>query len=200
MDGIHQSFQPRESPSSFLTIWWSSGLDLLHTSCSFELLFFLCFRKMNLLMVPQYHLPPLQFEALGVEIPYVNLYLLFCRNWFVTLSVLLQEELLFKERSSWCVSRGGEFRVFLHHHVGLEFLNSIFIYFLLFLKISYLFIDERHRERGRDIGRGRRRLLEGSLMGDSILGPRDHAPSQRHSSTTEPPRWSPQFNFQKVIY
>ena len=36
----------------------------------------------------------------------------------------------------------------------------------------YLFIHERHRERGRDIGRGRSRLPVGSLMQDSIPGPR----------------------------
>ena len=37
----------------------------------------------------------------------------------------------------------------------------------------YLFIYERHRERGRDIGRGRSRLHAGSPMRDSIPGPRD---------------------------
>ena len=43
-----------------------------------------------------------------------------------------------------------------------------------FFKI-YLFIHGRHRERGRDTGRGRSRLLAGSPMWDSIPGPRDHA-------------------------
>ena len=33
-----------------------------------------------------------------------------------------------------------------------------------FSSIFYLFIHERHRERGRDIGRERSRLLAGSLM------------------------------------
>ena len=37
---------------------------------------------------------------------------------------------------------------------------------LIFLKIFYLFIYARHRERGRDLGRGRSRLPAGSLMWD----------------------------------
>ena len=37
----------------------------------------------------------------------------------------------------------------------------------------YLFIHERHRERGRDIGRGIRRLPAESPTQDSIPGPRD---------------------------
>ena len=55
------------------------------------------------------------------------------------------------------------------------YLKIEFIY--LFLKI--LFIHERHRERGRDTGRGRSRLLLGSLMRDSIPGPQNHDLSQR---------------------
>ena len=43
-----------------------------------------------------------------------------------------------------------------------------------FKKIFYLFIHERHRERGRDIGRGRSRLHAGSPMWDLIPGPQDH--------------------------
>ena len=38
-------------------------------------------------------------------------------------------------------------------------------------KRFYLFIHERHGERGRDIGRGRSRLLVGSPMQNSIPGP-----------------------------
>ena len=41
-----------------------------------------------------------------------------------------------------------------------------FIFFLIF----YLFIHGRHRERGRDTGRGRSRLHAGSPTWDSILG------------------------------
>ena len=41
------------------------------------------------------------------------------------------------------------------------------------------FIYERDRERGRDTGRGRSRLPVGSLMWDSILGPRGHDLSGR---------------------
>ena len=51
-----------------------------------------------------------------------------------------------------------------------------------------LFIHERHRERGRDIGRGRSRLPMRSPMQDFIPGPRDHDLSQRQHSTIEPPR------------
>ena len=42
----------------------------------------------------------------------------------------------------------------------------------LFLKRFYLFIHERHRERGRDIGRGRSRLPMGSPVQNSIPGSR----------------------------
>ena len=44
-------------------------------------------------------------------------------------------------------------------------------------KIS--FIHERHKERGRDIGRGRSRFLVRSLMWVSVPGPQDHDLSQR---------------------
>ena len=47
------------------------------------------------------------------------------------------------------------------------------------LFVFNLFIHERHRERGRDIGRGRSRLPEGSLTWDLIPRPRDHALCQR---------------------
>ena len=43
----------------------------------------------------------------------------------------------------------------------------------------YLFIHEKQRERGRDIGRERRRLHAGSPMQDLILGPQDHTLGQR---------------------
>uniref|UniRef100_A0A8C0KR81 ADP ribosylation factor 1 n=1 Tax=Canis lupus dingo TaxID=286419 RepID=A0A8C0KR81_CANLU len=39
----------------------------------------------------------------------------------------------------------------------------------------------KHRERGRDIGRGRSRLPTGSPMWGSIPGPRDHNLSQRQT-------------------
>ena len=45
----------------------------------------------------------------------------------------------------------------------------------------YLFIHERHTERGRDIGSGRSRLPEGSPRWDSIPGPWDHNLSQRQT-------------------
>ena len=46
-------------------------------------------------------------------------------------------------------------------------------------KISFFFIHERHRERGKDTGRERSRLLMGSLMRDLIPGPRGHDLSWR---------------------
>ena len=51
--------------------------------------------------------------------------------------------------------------------------------FFFFKKRFYLFIHERHTERGRDTSRGRNRLLEGSLMWDVIPGFQDHDLSQR---------------------
>ena len=50
-------------------------------------------------------------------------------------------------------------------------------------KIFNLFIPKRHRERGRDIGRGRSRLPVGSPMWDSIsiLGLQDHTLSWRQT-------------------
>ena len=41
-------------------------------------------------------------------------------------------------------------------------------------KRLYLFIHETQKERGRDLGRGRSRLLAGSPMQDCIPGPQDH--------------------------
>ena len=50
---------------------------------------------------------------------------------------------------------------------------------LSFLFKIFFIIHEKHRERGRDTGRGRSRLPVGNLMWDSILGPWDYALSQR---------------------
>ena len=64
-----------------------------------------------------------------------------------------------------------------------DFLTKIF--FLRF----YLFVHERHRERGRNTGRGRSRLPVGSLMWDSIPGLQDHTLSRKQIPlTAEPPR------------
>ena len=52
---------------------------------------------------------------------------------------------------------------------------------LNFIFNDYLFIHERHRERGRHTGRGRGRFPAGSLMQDSIPGSRDHNLSQRQT-------------------
>ena len=52
----------------------------------------------------------------------------------------------------------------------------VFIYLFIYLFISfYLFIQERHTERGRDTGTGRNRLHAGSPTWDSIPGLQDQA-------------------------
>ena len=58
---------------------------------------------------------------------------------------------------------------------------SIFVlqvFFFFFIK-DFIYLLMRDRERGRDIGSGRRRLPTGSLMWDSIPGLWDHDLSQR---------------------
>ena len=45
----------------------------------------------------------------------------------------------------------------------------------------YLFMRDTQRERSRDLGRGRSRVPVGSLMWDSIPGPRDHDLSQKQT-------------------
>ena len=62
-------------------------------------------------------------------------------------------------------------------HYCLFYVTCSILFF--FLKIFNLFIHERHRERGRDTGRGRSRLPAESPMQDSILGPWDHNLSRK---------------------
>ena len=50
-----------------------------------------------------------------------------------------------------------------------------------FFQRFYLFIHERHTERGRDTGRGRSRLPAENLMQGCIPGLRDHSLSQRQT-------------------
>ena len=50
-----------------------------------------------------------------------------------------------------------------------------------FKDFIYLFIHEKHRERGRDIGRGRSRLPTESLIWDWMQGPQVHNLSQRQT-------------------
>ena len=59
--------------------------------------------------------------------------------------------------------------------------TSNILKFLLisFLKKDFIYSWETQRERGRDVGKGRRSLPAGSLMRDSIPGPSDHDLSQR---------------------
>ena len=70
----------------------------------------------------------------------------------------------------------------------LEVLTSMSLYrswqeswFNLFKDFIYLFVYERHRKRGRDIGRGRSRLSARSPMWDLIPGPWDHTLSQKQT-------------------
>ena len=58
---------------------------------------------------------------------------------------------------------------------------------MLYFFLNIVFIHERHRERGRDIGRGRSRLPMGSLIRELIPGPRDHNLSQSRCSTLSHP-------------
>ena len=51
--------------------------------------------------------------------------------------------------------------------------------FFLKMILFYLFIHERHGERGRDNGRGRSKLPAGSQVRDSIPGHQDHDFNQR---------------------
>ena len=59
-----------------------------------------------------------------------------------------------------------------------------------------LFILERHRDRGRDIGKGRSRLPVGNGMRDLIPGPQDHALSQRQTLNY----WVTQVALPDVLY
>ena len=61
------------------------------------------------------------------------------------------------------------------------------MYFLKILCI-YSWETDRERERGRDTGRGRSRLLAGIPMWDSILDPRIMPWAKNIRSTTEPSR------------
>ena len=58
--------------------------------------------------------------------------------------------------------------------------KASFFFFFFFLRL-YLFTHGRHREGGRDTGRGRSRLCVGSPMRVSIPGPRDHALGPRQT-------------------
>ena len=56
--------------------------------------------------------------------------------------------------------------------------GGIFLFYFVF-KVLFIYSWEMHRERGKDTGRGRRRLPARSPMWDSIPGSQDHALSQR---------------------
>ena len=59
---------------------------------------------------------------------------------------------------------------------------------LCFILRIYLFTHERHRERGRDIGRERSRFLSGSPIWNLILDSKTMPWAKGRSSTAEPPR------------
>ena len=79
---------------------------------------------------------------------------------------------------------------------GLNFHEIQFIHFFFycfcflyhFLKDLYLFIRERHTERGRDIGRGGDRLPVGSLCGTWSRDPTITTWAEGRCSITESPR------------
>ena len=68
--------------------------------------------------------------------------------------------------------------------------QSVLIPTHFFLRF-YLFIHERHRDRGR----GRSRLPPGSLIQDLIPGPRDHTMSPRQMLNPELPSHPPTLHF-----
>ena len=55
-------------------------------------------------------------------------------------------------------------------------------------KYIFIYLFLRHTQRGRDIGRGRSRLLEGSPMRDSIPGLGSCSELKADTQPTEPPR------------
>ena len=59
-----------------------------------------------------------------------------------------------------------------------DLLGCVLFYFFYFFK-DFIYLLMRDTERGRDIGRGRSKLLMGNPMWDSIPGPQDHNLSQR---------------------
>ena len=69
---------------------------------------------------------------------------------------------------------------------------------LFFFLRFYLFAHEKHteRERGRDTGRGRSRLHAGSLMWDSIPGPRGHVLGWRQTLNC----WAPQASQHMLLW
>ena len=88
------------------------------------------------------------------------LYLVDCILTFIIKS--LKEDIIM---NGFCLIRGSSRR-------------NIVTIFSPFFKF-YLFIHETHIQRSRDIGRGRSRLLAGSLIQDSIPGPWDQDLSWR---------------------
>ena len=78
----------------------------------------------------------------------------------------------------WC--QGASLKLRIEGSLQVELIFGKVSFSLALLKKD-LFIHERNRETGRDIGRGRSKLSTESPMWDSILGPWDHTLSKRQT-------------------
>ena len=65
----------------------------------------------------------------------------------------------------------------------------VFVVQKLFLKIFYLLIHERHREKGRDMAEGEAGSLRGTGCGTQFQDPGTMTWAKGSHSTTEPPRY-----------
>ena len=75
-------------------------------------------------------------------------------------------------------SRFSQYKAFLSKIYTTLIYLIILLWIYIFLRF-HLIIHETHRQRGRDIGRGRSRFPAGRLMWNSIFWPQDYALSQK---------------------
>ena len=124
---------------------------------------------------------------------YIGLYAVMIRNlllfWYLFTWILLKK--LTNIFTSLCGSQHIFTKVFSTDTPNNLFLGTkacgperwhtfvLSVMYSFFKKRFYLFIHERHKERGKDTGRGRSRLHAGSPMWDSIPGLWDHNLSWR---------------------
>ena len=73
-------------------------------------------------------------------------------------------------------------------HSLVPFLSFLFLFLFIFLRILIIYSQETHIERGRDIGRGRSRLPQGTQRGTQSREARLMPRAKGRCSTTEPPR------------